>query len=246
VVDRLDRLVEAIAIANRSRRIAVQSVLMGMGLAFGFMFLGAFGLFGPVAAAIVQEAIDVASILNALRALGGGGGTVRRPPASDVAERFREEHRHFAPELQRIRSVADRLETLAPDEAREDLEAIRSFLVDRLPQHEEEEEAAVYPVVARLMGGEDPMASMARAHVEISHLTRVYRSLVDDLPSGVPGPEDLTDLRRVLYGLHAILRLHFAQEEEAYAWLAAEGGAEAEARATASPTRTEPASTTRA
>ena len=27
------------------------------------------------------------------------------------------------------------------------------------------------------------------------------------------------DLRRVLYGLHAILRLHFAQEEEAYAWL---------------------------
>ena len=28
------------------------------------------------------------------------------------------------------------------------------------------------------------------------------------------------DLRRVLYGLHAILRLHFAQEEEAYAWLA--------------------------
>ena len=230
VVDRLDRLVEAIAIAKRSRRIAVQSVLMGMGLAFGFMFLGAFGLFGPVAAAIVQEAIDVASILNALRALGAGGGTVRRPPATDVAERFREEHRHFAPELQRIRSVADRLETLAPDEAREDLEAIRAFLVDRLPQHEEEEEAAVYPVVARLMGGEDPMASMARAHVEISHLTRVYRSLVDDLPSGVPGPEDLTDLRRVLYGLHAILRLHFAQEEEAYAWLAAEGGAEAEAR----------------
>jgi len=46
-----------------------------------------------------------------------------------------------------------------------------------------------------------------------------YRSLLDDLPSGAPGPEDLMDLRRVLYGLHAILRLHFAQEEEAYAWL---------------------------
>jgi hypothetical protein len=34
--------------------------------------------------------------------------------------------------------------------------------------------------------------------------------------------EDLVDLRRVLYGLHAILRLHFAQEEEAYSWLASE------------------------
>ena len=218
----LDRLVEAMRIAKRSRSIAVQSVLMGMGLAFGFMFLGAFGLFGPVAAAVVQEAIDVASILNALRALGGGARPTARPPATDVAERFRQEHRQFAPELQRIRSVADRLEALSPDEARAELEAIRVFLVDRLPEHEEAEEAAVYPVVASLMGGEDPMASMARAHVEIAHLTRVFRSLLDDLPSGGPSAEDLTDLRRVLYGLHAILRLHFAQEEDAYAWLAAE------------------------
>jgi len=164
----------------------------------------------------------VASILNALRALGSGKATSRRPPATDVAERFREEHRRFAPELHRIRTVADRIDELPPQEAREELDAIRSFLVERLPQHEEEEEAAVYPVVAKLMGGEDPMASMARAHVEIDHLTRVFRSLVDDLPSGVPSPDDLVDLRRVLYGLHAILRLHFAQEEEAYAWLAAE------------------------
>jgi heavy metal translocating P-type ATPase len=231
VVDRLDRLVEAMTIAKRSRSIAVQSVLMGMGMAFGFMFLGAFGLFGPVAGAVVQEAIDVASILNALRALGGGGRPSRRPAATDVAERFRAEHRHFAPELQRIRSVADRLESLPPDEVREELDAIRTFLVDRLPEHEEEEEAAVYPVVAKLMGGEDPMASMARAHVEIAHLTRVFRSLLDDLPSGVPGPDDLIDLRRVLYGLHAILRLHFAQEEEAYAWLADEGSADEPAAA---------------
>ncbi|MDH4113695.1 MAG: heavy metal translocating P-type ATPase, partial [Actinomycetota bacterium] len=230
VVDRLDRLVEAMTIAKRSRSIAVQSVLMGMGLAFGFMFLGAFGLFGPVAAAIVQEGIDVASILNALRALGGGGGPVRRSPGTDVAERFREEHRHFAPELQRIRTVADRLDIMPAEEARQELASIRSFLIDRLPKHEEEEESAVYPVVAGLMGGEDPMASMARAHVEIAHLTRVYRSLVDDMPSGAPAPEDLMDLRRVLYGLHAILRLHFAQEEEAYAWLAAEAGATVEWR----------------
>jgi soluble P-type ATPase len=234
VVDRLDRLAEAMAIAQRSRSIAVQSVLLGMGLAFGFMFLGAFGLFGPVAAAVVQEAIDVASILNALRALGSGKGTVRHPPGTDVAERFREEHRHFAPELQRIRTVADRLDTLSPEVVRSELASIRGFLVDRLPRHEEEEEAAVYPVVASMMGGEDPMASMARAHVEIAHLTRVFRALLDDLPSGVPGPEDLMDLRRVLYGLHAILRLHFAQEEEAYAWLAAEGDT-AEQRRTPAP-----------
>ncbi|HEY8438649.1 MAG TPA: HAD-IC family P-type ATPase, partial [Candidatus Limnocylindrales bacterium] len=46
VVDRLDRLVDAISISRRSTRIATQSVFLGMGLAFAFMFGGAFGLFG--------------------------------------------------------------------------------------------------------------------------------------------------------------------------------------------------------
>jgi heavy metal translocating P-type ATPase len=222
VVDRLDRLVDAITIAKRSRGIAVQSVLAGMGLAFGFMFFGAFGVIGPVAGAIVQECIDVASILNALRALTPGRG--KRPVSllTDVAERFRDEHLKFVPELARLRTVADRLGTLDPAETRRELEAVRWFIVERLPRHEEEEEAAVYPVVAKMMGGEDPMSTMARAHIEIDHLARVYQGLLADLPPDGPTAEDLMDLRRVLYGLHAILRLHFAQEEEAYAWLASE------------------------
>ena len=219
VVDRLDALVDAIAISRRSRTIAVQSVLLGMGLAFGFMIAGAFGLFVPVVGALIQELIDVTSILNALRALRGGPSTRAAGGATDVAERFRAEHREFLPELQRLRSTADRLGELPPEELRRELEAVRRFIAERLPQHEEEEEAAVYPVVARMLGGEDPMGSMARAHIEISHLARVYQQLLQDLPADGPTPDDLMDLRRILYGLHAILRLHFAQEEEAYAWL---------------------------
>jgi len=168
---------------------------------------------------VIQEAIDVASILNSLRAIGDGGRPGAARPATDVADRFRREHREFAPELQRIRSVADRLEELRPQQAVAELDAVRVFIAERLPQHEEEEEAAVYPVVSRLMGGEDPMSSMARAHVEIAHLGRMYQQLVEDLPPEGPTPDDVMDLRRVLYGLYAILRLHFAQEEEAYAWL---------------------------
>ena len=219
VVDRLDRLVDAISIAQRSRRIAVQSVIGGMSLAFGFMFLGAFGVITPVIGALLQEGIDVASILNALRALSGGSGAKAPAGHSDVAERFRAEHREFAPEMARVRTVADRLGTMTTEETFGELEAVRSFVVDRLPRHEEEEEAAVYPVVAELMGGEDPMGAMSRAHIEIDHLARVYQQLLEELPEDGPTPEDLMDLRRVLYGLHAVLRLHFAQEEEAYAWL---------------------------
>jgi soluble P-type ATPase len=225
VVDRLDRLVDAISIARRSRRIALQSVFIGMGLALGFMVFAAFGFFGPVAGAIVQEGIDVASIMNALRAL--GDGTRRHPPGpgGDVAQRFRSEHMEFTPELRRIRTTADRLGTLTPQEALVELHAVRDFLVLRLAPHEQREEALVYPAVATLMGGGDSMSSMARAHVEIAHLTRVYRQIIDDLPPEGPEADDLVELRRLLYGLHAILRLHFAQEEEAYAWLASEAPA---------------------
>jgi iron-sulfur cluster repair protein YtfE (RIC family) len=130
------------------------------------------------------------------------------------------------PWLQRLRSTADRLDAFDPVEAMAELEQIRSFLQERLVRHEQEEEDAVYPVVARLMGGEDPMGTMERAHMEIEHLTRVYAHLFEDLPPEGPGPEDLVDLRRVLYGLHAILRLHFAQEEEVYSWIAAEHAAD--------------------
>ncbi|HET7869526.1 MAG TPA: heavy metal translocating P-type ATPase [Actinomycetota bacterium] len=223
VVDRLDRLAEAIRVAKRSRGIAVQSVLIGMGLSFGGMLLGAVGLLPVVGGALFQEAIDVAVILNALRALSGGRAARQRAGlGSNVGDRFRDEHREFVPWLARIRTVADRLESYSPVEARDELQQIRWFLTDRLPQHEEEEEATVYPVVSRLMGGEDPMGTMARAHLEIDHLSRVFVHLVDDVPPEGPAVEDLVDLRRVLYGLHAILRLHFAQEEEAYSWLASE------------------------
>ena len=68
-VDRLDRVVEAVRIGRRSSRIARQSVVVGMALSFAAMGVAALGQITPVAGAILQEGIDVAVILNALRAL---------------------------------------------------------------------------------------------------------------------------------------------------------------------------------
>ena len=65
----IGRLAEAIAIGRRSLRIARQSVLAGMGLSIAAMFVAAAGELPPAAGALLQEAIDVAVILNALRAL---------------------------------------------------------------------------------------------------------------------------------------------------------------------------------
>ena len=69
LVDRIDPLAAGLAIAQRARRIALQSVVAGIGLSFLAMGFAAFGYLSPVQGALVQEAIDVAVILNALRPL---------------------------------------------------------------------------------------------------------------------------------------------------------------------------------
>ncbi|UIJ71742.1 heavy metal translocating P-type ATPase [Aurantimonas sp. HBX-1] len=90
LVDRIDRVAEAVVIARRSRGIAMQSVVVGLGLSGLGMVAAALGYLTPIAGALFQEAIDVAVILNALRALSGPSSadpapvTVARPASSAI------------------------------------------------------------------------------------------------------------------------------------------------------------------
>jgi heavy metal translocating P-type ATPase len=84
VVDTLDRVAEAVLIARRARDIAVQSVIAGMALSGVGMFLATIGVLPPVAGAVFQEAIDVAVVLNALRAL--SSGHLEKPFAGENAQ----------------------------------------------------------------------------------------------------------------------------------------------------------------
>jgi P-type E1-E2 ATPase len=69
LVDQLDRLLPGIRIARRARQIALQSVYAGLGISVAGMMAAALGYISPVQGALLQEAIDIAVILNALRAL---------------------------------------------------------------------------------------------------------------------------------------------------------------------------------
>jgi heavy metal translocating P-type ATPase len=69
LVDRLDRLLPGLEVARGARRIALESVVAGIGLSILGMIAAALGYLTPVQGAILQEVIDVAVILNALRAL---------------------------------------------------------------------------------------------------------------------------------------------------------------------------------
>ena len=70
-VDRVDRVADAVHMGRRALFIARQSVLTGMGLSLAAMVIAAAGYLPPVAGALLQEVIDLAVILNALRALRG-------------------------------------------------------------------------------------------------------------------------------------------------------------------------------
>ena len=69
LVEELERISEAVLIAKRARAIALHSVGVGLGLSLAAMIAAAFGLITVLEGALAQELIDVAVILNALRAL---------------------------------------------------------------------------------------------------------------------------------------------------------------------------------
>lgn len=68
LIDDPSRVAEAISIGRHSMRIARQSIGVGIGLSVLGMFIAAAGYLTPIVGALAQEAIDVAVILNALRA----------------------------------------------------------------------------------------------------------------------------------------------------------------------------------
>ena len=77
LVDDLGRVAEAIEIGRETLRVARTGIVVGMGLSAVLMVVAAFGGITPLQGALAQELIDVAAILNALRALGGRGSAHR-------------------------------------------------------------------------------------------------------------------------------------------------------------------------
>jgi soluble P-type ATPase len=223
-VDSISRLGDVAAIARSTRRIALQSVLAGMGMSLAAMGVAAAGFLPAVWGALLQEAIDVAVILNALRALKPPPPEVRLTAAdTDLTRRFRAEHQAIRADVEQLRTAA---QSLAEPGAMTRVRRVHELLTREVWPHEHAEESYLYPALNRVLGGTDPTAPMSRAHAEIAvQIARLGR-LIDDIGDRDPDEADIADLRDILYGLHAILRLHTVQEDETYLSLGdtADGG----------------------
>lgn len=72
VADDISKVADAVDIGRRTMRVALGSIWLGISLSVALMLTAAFGFIPAVAGALTQELVDLAAILNALRALGGG------------------------------------------------------------------------------------------------------------------------------------------------------------------------------
>lgn len=212
-VDRIDALADAILIARRSMGIGLQAVLVGMGLSLAAMVAAAAGFLAPAAGAVLQEIIDVLAIGIALRAvLPGKSHTINMAPADiETAHKLKTQHDAMGAVVEQIRAVADSLTTQDHDLA--PARALLHRLETELLPHERADEELLVPLVARALGGTNATADMSRTHAEIEHLISRLHRLVNGLEKDIR-PEDIIELRRLLYGLYAVLRLHNALEEE--------------------------------
>ncbi len=221
LVDRLDRVSEAVSIARRTRGIAVESIVAGMALSGIAMGVAAVGWLTPVAGALTQELIDVAVILNALRALGPGRGRAVPALPATMARTLRGEHRLLEQDLDRLREISDALDDASREQAVELITKAHAIVEQAVVAHERNDESSLYPRLTKYLADGHGLAAMSRAHREILHLARLLARLADGLR-----PEDVDkylihDAQRMIEMIEALVRIHNAQEEDIYEHAAA-------------------------
>ena len=143
---------------------------------------------------------------------------------------LRDEHGELLPHIESLKRAADSIGQTSPDALRTAVAASYDFLAHQLIPHAEAEERALYPVVGRVLGAPEATRTMSRDHVEVGRLTDELRKLCSAIASVAPTAAQVKELRRVLYGLYALVEVHFAKEEEVYLPILDERLSAAEAR----------------
>jgi hypothetical protein len=117
------------------------------------------------------------------------------------------EHELLLDGVEQIRLDAGRVAALSPAERAEVQEETVAFLRGTLLPHAKEEERELYPLVGRRLGHPDATAPMIYDHLAIGEHTAMLAETE---------PADVARLQELMYGLYALIRIHFWKEEELY------------------------------
>jgi len=221
LADRLDRVAEAIKIARRARSIALQSIVAGMGLSLVAMVAATVGWLAPVPAAIVQEVIDVAVILNALRALTSGDSRGGQRISAEDGRQLHRNHLSLIRELDRLRAIVDALDEAEPARGASLITEANRLVQQYVVAHERDDEGHIYPQLARVLQENHSLSAMSRAHREILHLARLLARVAEDLSTEKVDRFLIRDAQRVIEAIETLVRMHTAQEDDIYEAVAA-------------------------
>ena len=133
-----------------------------------------------------------------------------------LPQRVRDEHRELMLRIELLRTLADSIGSTSAESIREGVGQAYTFLIHQLIPHAQAEEQVLYPTVGRLLRALEATETMSRDHLEVIRLTEELETLRMHLFYTSMSESDEQALRRVLYGLYAIIKLHLAKEEEIY------------------------------
>lgn len=149
---------------------------------------------------------------------------------STITQPLRDEHKELYPEVESLRQAGEAVSELLSAADQSKIEEAYEFLTRHLLPHAQAEEAALYPAVQKVMGTLFGTATMQRDHIEVGRLTEELGALLDRIRTSTLTQEQVRALRQVLYGLYALVKVHFAKEEEVYLPLLDSGLSPEEAR----------------
>jgi hypothetical protein len=130
-----------------------------------------------------------------------------------LAQASHEHHDRLVAHVDRLAGLAGELDGGVTPGFLEACEAEHRFIVGQLVPHMEAIETTLYGELERLMEGRHSMAPMRREHATLRRLIESTGQYHDLVTSGRLGPAEAIGLRRALYRLHALLRVHLAEEE---------------------------------
>ena len=130
-----------------------------------------------------------------------------------LARASHEHHDRLLPHVDRLAELARMIDDGITPAFLEACEAEHRFIVGQLLPHMEAIETTLYGDLERLMAGRHSMAPMRREHADLRRLIESTGQYHEDVTSGRLGAAEAMGLRRALYRLHALLRVHLAEEE---------------------------------
>jgi hemerythrin-like domain-containing protein len=133
-----------------------------------------------------------------------------------LTQPLRDEHKELLPHIEYLREAGDLVGEVPLEMLKPAVDEAYDFLAHHLIPHAQAEDQALYHVVARVMGANEATATMRRDHVEVGRLTAELNTLRGSLAGTTLDLAQARSLRRVLYGLYALVKVHFAKEEEVY------------------------------